>query len=138
MQATITPGMLTAARAAQESIMSSTLTITDPSEGYLFDPETGAEQPALPETVYTGPGRIQRSGSTTIVVGGGQDMPTPTYVGAVPWHVAGLRPGLHITATNPTDPMLPDRFVITEVERNGLAVTARRFHATLLDERHHA
>lgn len=137
MKTVLTPAMLDAARQAQESIMSSTLTITDPSEGYVFDPETGAEQPALPETVYAGPGRIQRTGGTLLVEGGGQDMPTPAYVGAVPWHVTGLRPGMHITATNPTEPALPDRFVITDVERNGLAVTARRFRADLLDERHH-
>lgn len=135
MRTVLTPAMLDAARQAQESIMFSHGVIRAPGDGWVFNPDTGEDEPTQGETIYEGPLRIQArdAGSEPIIVAG-QPMPRPGYVGAAPWHVTGIRPGHTVEVTNPTEPSLPRRFVIIGVESNGLAVTARRFFATLLDE----
>lgn len=135
MRATLTPAMLDAARQAQESIMFSHGVIRTPGDGWVFNPDTGQDEPAQGEVVYEGPMRIQaRSADTEPVLVAGQPMARPGYVGAVPWHVTGLQPGQTVEVTESGEAVFPRRFVITGIEANGLAVTARRFFATLLDE----
>ena len=129
--------MLTAARldqmrAAQEAVMTSTGTITRDGNKYEF--VDGQERLKPAETVYEGRLRIQRKSTAPLqITAGAEQVPNPAYIGAAPWHVTGLRVGDVLTVTEAGDPELAGlRFLITDVERNGLALTARRFHANLL------
>lgn len=127
----LTPGQLDQMRAAQEAIMTSTGSITRDGNEYEF--AAGQERLKPAAAVYQGKLRIQHKSTTPRVAAGAEQLPSPAYVGAVPWHVTGLLVDDVLTVTEAGDPELAGlRFLITEVEKNGLALTARRFHANLL------
>ena len=135
----LTAAQLTACRAAQLKIMTARLTIRRP-DGPVWDPRTRQETPRPGAVVYQGRGRVEASRSQVADADtAGQEIIISRYICAVPWDTAGLRPGHIITVAAIGDAPAPDlagrRLVITEVERAGLYVTARRVHARLLDER---
>ena len=130
----LTPGQLAAARAAQESLMTSTGTVRADGAGWQWDGTS--EQPVPGSTVYTGKLRIQATAQqTTRVDAGGQTVLVSDYVGAVPWNTTSLAEGHTLTVDESDDLQLVGaRFTITDVQLNGLAITARRFRAELVKD----
>ena len=129
----LTTAMLGQARAAQNTLMTSTGTITRPGNGWVY--VDGAEQREPDETIYTGPLRLQRASSAGFVQAGAETLPVAAYVAAVAWDVTGIAVGDVVTVTASDDPAADGRrFTITDVELNAFAVTARRFHCELLND----
>ena len=127
----LTPGQLDAARAAQETLMTSTGTFRADGDGWQWN--STAEEPIPGATVYTGKLRLQSAeGQVARVDAGGQTVLVSDYVGAVPWNVTGLAEGHTLTVDTSDDPQLAGaKFTVTDVQLNGLAITARRFRAEL-------
>ncbi len=117
--------------------MTSTGVIRAPGDGWVYNPETGQDEPAVGEVVYAGHMRVQRARTGQPVYDAAGELVTaPTYVGAVPWNVAGIKPGHTVEVTDSDDPALPRLLTIVDVEYNDLALTARRFTATLTGHAH--
>lgn len=127
----LTAHQLAAARAAQLSIMHSTLRINAPG-GPRWDPNTRTEVDTPGELIYEGVGRIQPDNQRAkTITAGGEGVVIVEYVGAIPWYRAGIAPGHIVTLVEPaTGAGQPGkRWVITEAEYGDGPVTARRFRA---------
>ena len=131
----LTDADLTLARKAQEMIMTSQVEVYAHAEGW--DVVDGVDVPRRGPLIYDGKARLQRSGlGDSRTTAGAVPVSESAYVGAVPWDVE-LGSGMTLTVTTSDDPHIAGLwFRVTGVEFNALALTARRFGAELVTDRH--
>lgn len=127
----LTQGMLAAARAAAESLMTSTCTIREPSTGQpVTDPSTGAVTVPPGDVVYAGPCRVRPAtgpgGDSAVRDAGAVQLLVFDYLVSVPYAVAGVRERHRVTIDASPDPALVGAEVEVQHVDRGEHLTARR------------
>lgn len=120
------PFMATA-RAAAESLMTSTCSIAPPGVEPVTDPDTGEVTFPAGVAVYTGPCRVRPGGTrgSTLEVGGAE-LFTFDYQVSIPFAEVGVLEGHEVVFTASADPALVGVVVEVQKVERGDHITARR------------
>ena len=125
------------ARQTQESNMDCQLHIREPGGSWAYNEATGQSEPVNGETRTTCWGNIQpvSIGDGHNMAAGTQELTISDYAGKIAWNEADLfeEDEVEVIAVrNAADARLVGKvFVVTSVEMNGFASTARRFLLSL-------
>jgi hypothetical protein len=115
------------ARAAAESLMSSTCTIRQRGTGPVTNPTTGAVTFPAGATVYSGRCRVRPSGTQgSTAEAGGAELFVFDYLISVPFAVTGVAEGHRVTIDASPDPALVGAEVEVQKVDRGEHITARR------------
>lgn len=125
----LTQGMLATARAAAESLMTSTCTISRPGGASRWDEATGTYTNPPAVVVYRGRCKVQDSGRAAADADAGEQQATVTdqELHLPVMGTGGVRRDDEVTIdVNPNDPALEGRRFVVQAPHSGTAKTARR------------